>query len=371
MTGADRISHLNSGLMLASLAAAYLIPFELFLLAYAVLGPLHYLTEISWIHDRRYFMDAEASARGRRIMRLWLLLVGTTLAVMVYGLAAEKLLQGGASPKVEIGLFYLVLVAAALMVFRSNSFVTGGTLLFTALGLLLFNSSPYYGLIAFFIVTIVHVLIFTAAFVLLGALKARSRAAALSLGVYGACLAALFLFAPASGAVSPFARESYQPFETLNAQLIQVLGLGPGTALRDIYESDAGAMVMRLIAFAYTYHYLNWFTKTSVIGWNKMSKARAAAIALLWLAAVAIYAWDYLLGFVILYSLSVLHVMLELPLNHQSFVGVGRELAGRLRPRRAEGPPPAERPKPSRKDSRKAMRQRRKKTLPQMRRGQA
>jgi hypothetical protein len=370
MTGADRISHLNSGLMLASLAAAYLIPFELFLLAYAVLGPLHYLTEISWIHDRRYFMNSDASPRGRRIMRLWLLLVGTTLAVMVYGLAAEKLLEGGASPRVEIGLFYLVLVAAALMVFRSNGFVTFGTLLLTAVGLLLFNSSSYYGLIAFFIITIVHVLIFTAAFVLLGALKTRSRAAALSLGVYGACLAALFLFAPASGAVSPFARESYQPFEILNAQLIQLLGLGPGTALRDIYESDAGAMVMRLIAFAYTYHYLNWFTKTSVIGWNKMPKSRAAVIALLWLAAVAIYAWDYLLGFVILYSLSVLHVMLELPLNHQSFVGIGRELAGLIRPGRAEAAP-AERPKPSRKDSRKAMRQRRKKTLPQIRRGNA
>jgi hypothetical protein len=356
MTAGDRISHLNSGLMVASLAAAYLIPFELFLLAYAVLGPLHYLTEISWIHDRRYFMDGDASARGRRITRLWLLLVGATLAVMVYGLAAEKLLDGAASPRIEIGLFYLVLVAAALLVFRSHAFVTAGTLLLTAVGLLLFNSSPYYGLIAFFIITIVHVLVFTAAFVLLGALKTRSRAAALSLGIYAACLACLFLVSPAGGAVSAFARDSYQPFEALNAQLIQVLGLGAGTAARDIYESDAGATVMRLIAFAYTYHYLNWFTKTSVIGWAKMPKARAAAIALLWIAAVAVYAWDYLLGFVLLYALSVLHVMLELPLNHQSFVGIGRELSGLLRPSRREAEAPAPRPKISRKATRKARR---------------
>lgn len=54
MTQGDRINHLNSLLMVASCAAAFLMPFELFLLAYAVLGPLHYLTEISWIHDRRY-----------------------------------------------------------------------------------------------------------------------------------------------------------------------------------------------------------------------------------------------------------------------------------------------------------------------------
>jgi hypothetical protein len=31
------------------------MPFEVFLFAYAVLGPLHYLTEISWLHDRQYF----------------------------------------------------------------------------------------------------------------------------------------------------------------------------------------------------------------------------------------------------------------------------------------------------------------------------
>src|SRR5262249_51319327 len=44
------------GLMLAALAAAYLVPFELLLLAYVVLGPAHYITEISWLHDRRYFL---------------------------------------------------------------------------------------------------------------------------------------------------------------------------------------------------------------------------------------------------------------------------------------------------------------------------
>jgi hypothetical protein len=355
MTAGDRINHLNSGLMLASLALAYALPFELFLLAYAVLGPLHYLTEISWIHDRRYFMDGDRSERGRRLMRAWLLLVGVTLAVMIYGLVAEKLLHDAASPTFEIGLFYLVVVAAALMAFRSNVFVTVGTIVLTATGLLLFGSSPYYGLIAFFIITIVHVLVFTAAFVLLGALKTRSRSAALSLGIYALCLAAIFLFAPAAPAVSAFVRETYQPFETLNAQLIQILGLGPGTALREIYESEAGAIVMRLIAFAYTYHYLNWFTKTSVIGWNRVSKARAGLIVALWLAAVAIYARDYLLGFVVLYTLSVL---LELPLNHQSFAGIGRELGALMRPRRAAPEPSAPAARASRKAARKAKRHR-------------
>ena len=46
----QQIDWLNIGFMVASAAAAYALPFEVFLFAYAVLGPLHYLTEISWLH---------------------------------------------------------------------------------------------------------------------------------------------------------------------------------------------------------------------------------------------------------------------------------------------------------------------------------
>ena len=51
----DRINYLNIGLMGITAILAYFMPFETFLFAYAFLGPLHYLTEISWLHDRQYF----------------------------------------------------------------------------------------------------------------------------------------------------------------------------------------------------------------------------------------------------------------------------------------------------------------------------
>jgi cell division protein FtsW (lipid II flippase) len=85
-------------------------------------------------------------------------------------------------------------------------------------------------------------------------------------------------------------------------------------------------MIMRLIAFAYTYHYLNWFSKTSIIKWHKVSKNRIAAIAVVWLASLALYAYNYDTGMAVLYFISVLHVMLEFPLNHRTFAGIGREL---------------------------------------------
>jgi len=52
------------GLMLSALGLAYLVPFELLLLAYVVLGPAHYATEISWLHDRKYFLPQRSVAPG-------------------------------------------------------------------------------------------------------------------------------------------------------------------------------------------------------------------------------------------------------------------------------------------------------------------
>ncbi|MEI8117380.1 MAG: hypothetical protein WCH03_07560, partial [Flavobacteriia bacterium] len=51
----NKINYANIGLMLITGVLSYFYPFETFLLAYAYLGPLHYLTEISWLHDRNYF----------------------------------------------------------------------------------------------------------------------------------------------------------------------------------------------------------------------------------------------------------------------------------------------------------------------------
>src|SRR5690349_9388200 len=73
MPAADRVNILNIALMLISCAVALVVPFELFLFSYAVLGPAHYLTEISWLEKRQFF------TRGR--YDFWLL---TLLAVLVF-----------------------------------------------------------------------------------------------------------------------------------------------------------------------------------------------------------------------------------------------------------------------------------------------
>jgi hypothetical protein len=325
---ADTINYVNIGLMLISCVAAYVFPFELFLFSYAVLGPLHYLTEISWLHDKRYFVKAGPGRRAWQAEWLWIGLVLVTLAVMLYGLAAEKILKQAFSAAFEIGLFYGVFVSASLLVFLKNKAICAALIIVTALALVVFSGSRYFGLVAFLLITIVHVFVFTAAFVLFGALKSKSRSGTLSLVVFLLCALSFFVYVPAAlgSTVGDYVRHSYGSFQTLNAELIKLFHLGTGASLSEIYESIAGLTVMRLIAFAYTYHYLNWFSKTSIIKWHEISKGRAAVIGGAWLSSVAVYAYSYEVGMIALYFLSVLHVMLEFPLNHQTFAGIAKEV---------------------------------------------
>lgn len=321
----NQINYLNICLMVLSCIVAYIVPFELFLFSYAVLGPLHYLTEISWLHDRNYFTGQESD---KRIRLVWLLLVLVTLGVMLYGMFSEKVLHLNLSPVWEIGLFYLVFVTALLLLFIRKVSI-GLILIALALAaLFLTSSSKYYALTAFFLITIIHVFVFTAAFIFYGALKSKSASGILSLVVFVLCVILIFVFAPRDTifTAGEFVKNSYGSFSTLNAELIKFFDLGSGTSLREIYDSKAGLIVMRLIAFAYTYHYLNWFSKTSIIKWHEISRVRTVVIIGLWLISLGVYAYDYQVGMITLYFLSVLHVMLEFPLNHLTFAGIGKEI---------------------------------------------
>jgi hypothetical protein len=317
----DQINYLNVGLVLLSCVAAFIWPFELFLLAYAVLGPLHYLTEISWLHDKHYFTHASG------VRRSWLLLVCATMLVVLYGIIGSATRSGAPNPHWEMALFYLVFataLAAALKLRRTSQIFL---LLATLILLAALNGWRYYAVIAFFLITIVHVFLFTAAFIFYGALKSRSLSAMVTLVVFFACALSFFVFVPEAHGyvVSDYVRGSYASFNALNAELMKLLRLGEGKTAIDIYQSSTGLAVMRFIAFAYTYHYLNWFSKTSVIRWHESARGRMLLIAALWVGALFLYASSYELGMTVLYSLSILHVMLEFPLNHQTFAAIAKE----------------------------------------------
>jgi hypothetical protein len=313
----DDVNWLNVGLMILSCGAAIAAPFHTFLFAYAVLGPLHYLTEISWLHDRNYF------TRQTRARQWWLALVLISILALSLTYASNDPSTHRTTTVFGTALIFLVFAGAAAAIYVQDWKKGVGLLAILAVGLALFSGYRVFAwavLAVTLLTTIVHVFVFTGAFILLGALKSRSKVGILSLAVFITCATLAIAVAAPFAAPTPHIRQLYLSFELLNRALLLLFGHSQG-----VYES-AGVGVMRLIAFAYLYHYLNWFSKTSIIKWHEVTRTRAVTIFGLWLLGGAIYLYDYRIGLGVFYILSMLHVFLEFPLNHQTFVEIGKSL---------------------------------------------
>src|SRR4029077_8685031 len=88
-----------------------------------------------------------------------------------------------------------------------------------------------------------------------------------------------------------------------------------------------------LLAFLYSYHYLNWFIKADVIRWAEVPRARLATMIAASVASTALYFYDYAFGFTFLLALSLIHILLEFPLNSLAVRRVGAAAAVGLRGR--------------------------------------
>jgi len=313
MARADGVNFLNIGLMLVSCAVALFIPVELFLFAYAILGPAHYLTEISWLQKRQFFTKGKYD--------FWLLGV---LASFSMPWTSGNL--GAVCALLALG------IALVLALTDKISARILGVIPFVALAFVLADASGFIiVLLALFVPTLIHVYLFTGFFMIYGALKERSRSGYLAVCVFLLCPLACWMIEPGKYAPGSHALSSYwNHFSVLN---MTILGVGsPHTvpeareALRQVFSSHTGLVVMRFIAFAYTYHYFNWFSKTSIIRWHEVGGKRLAAIGGLWLASVGLYFYDFAMAFKFLAYLSVIHVYLEFPLNHLSIIGTFREV---------------------------------------------
>ncbi len=424
----NKINYANIGLMLITGVLSYFYPFETFLLAYAYLGPLHYLTEISWLHDRNSF------AKGKYDF-IVLLLVGVLLSYAAFakdfGVSVEVY-----DYFVKMNLFDKLIVFALfssiLFALVKNLFIKIIAILF----LFIFvsgwlspdaaaknaESTTIFALTSL-VPTLIHVYVFTGLFMLFGALKNRSVSGMWQMVGFVAIPLLLVFAIPVDtkAPISKFGKDAHyakgdgffstnvsiidhfnltdnpvytnsdfvsfvkkNDFKQANAQynfiskanlnglvdslskipnkayLIKKQPLNPNFQVDNIlllfskegmldeyqmkpipaklftgfslekyasvvYNSSVGIMLMRFIAFAYLYHYLNWFSKTEVIRWHKVPKIRFAAVVILWIAASVFYTMDYSLGLSVLFFLSFTHVLLEFPLNIMSIVGIGKE----------------------------------------------
>src|SRR5580692_1638953 len=220
----NQVNYLNIGLMALSAGLAFLFPFELFLLVYAVLGPLHYLTEISWLHDKSYF------TQGRRD---YLFLLGITVIITVLYFEWMPAPQG----TIE---FFTGLAFLGALFFVTLRSVAARLLAFLAAASVLFffaASEPFRVVFGLFLPTLIHVFLFTAMFILIGALRGRSLSGLTSLAVFAGLATSFFFYHPAHSAyhVSPYVRENYgyfkdngtgsSPFIMINFYIAKILKL--------------------------------------------------------------------------------------------------------------------------------------------------
>jgi hypothetical protein len=150
---------------------------------------------------------------------------------------------------------------------------------------------------------------------ILGAHRSGLKAQALLVGVYVAAIVLILLVPPSAATLVPeFADVADEYFGDVAPALGQLFGL-PDLTL--------DGRMAGLLAFLYTYHYLNWFIKADVIRWADVPKLRLALIAVGSVGSSALDFYDDALGIAFLLTLSNLHVFLELPLNSISLRQLG------------------------------------------------
>ena len=327
------IDRLNIFLIVISLIFAYKIPFELFLFSYAFLGPLHYLTEINWLKERNYFIKTKDW--------VWtFVLFGVVISVplllslpwfnFIYDIDLVKSFLKELNSSSNVILLTALFFSIGLVFLKELKY----TLIFLLISivasyLILKYISFSVVLVSIFLPTIIHVYLFTLLFMLFGAIKSKSTP-----GYIGVALLALIPVIITFGKINPdqyILSQNTQDnfiasgFQSLNFSLANLLNSSKHESFSLL--SLLGIKIQIFIAFAYTYHYLNWFSKTSIIGWHKgASKTRLGIIATIWIASISFYLYDYRTGIIVLFFLSFLHVFLEFPLNIVSVKGIADSL---------------------------------------------
>lgn len=303
----ERQDWAQPGLVILSAMVAYALPFEGVLLSYAILGPAHYLTQLNWLHDRNYFV---ADARSR-----WLF-VGVGAAGLAFIMTVTRTNESAA-------VYFVVTLCMALLLLwpRLTMPVLAAVAVALALAGWLLSQLPLVILVTVILLsTIIHVGLFTLLFLLQGARKRGDVAGKITAAVWIACAALLMLLPPELRLLWPdwFAGQR-QFFDAVAA----AMGAGPDGRLDSRWAAAYG-----VLTFAYTYHYLNWFTKTELLQWHRIARARLVPIVALYLGSVGLYFYDYALGYQVLITLSVLHVVAEFPLDAQVARSLLRPAAG-------------------------------------------
>jgi hypothetical protein len=316
----NTINNLNTGLMLLSLLVAMAFPFELFLFSFIVLGPLHYLTEVSWLQKRGFFMRNQWEA----FFLIGLCIIMVLLIVFPVGKSSDLI-----TSLICLGFIFafIVILVESLFIKIALMLVITASIFFFGL----YKAGWFAVIFGIFMTSIIHTTIFTGIFIMSGITKNRTVSGVVSLVVFIVC-SAFFFIVPLNidfYQVSPYAKEAFGFFVIVNKTISDFFHFGHFTKLDDVFYSKEGLAIIRFVAFAYTYHYLNWFTKTSIIKWHEVTNQRLITIGLIWICLVGLYLYDLKIGLIAAYVFAMMHTLLEFPLNHRAFLSIFNKPIGK------------------------------------------
>ena len=133
----------------------------------------------------------------------------------------------------------------------------------------------------------------------LGAYRSGARVQWALAALYVAAVMLILVAPPSAASLVPsFAKAGEDYFANVAPALGRLLG---------IPDLRLDTRLTSLLAFVYTYHYLNWFIKADVIHWNQMTRERLVLVAAASAASTALYFYDYALGFTVLLAFSLAH----------------------------------------------------------------
>ena len=286
--------------LLVSAVAASVAPLQVFIFVYAFVGPLHYLTEIAWLKKKEFYLGAGVVSEQVYVV---------VAAVLCVAVSADFYIRRGLT-----GYAIGILIVLSLGALANNRYILISALVTGFVAKLFVHALVIF--VGTILPTIVHVYVFTMLFMVSGAVRERNRSTLAWLNPALLVLLPVVLLGarwsyPAPGIYWIHAEAG---FSALHGYLVRLLGhnLHPDAT---ILADPAAAAVLRFLAFIYLFHYLNWFAKTELLQWHRVSRRSWGWIGLLYSVSVGCYLWNFVVGFYLVNFFSMLHVFLEFPLN--------------------------------------------------------
>lgn len=307
----ERTRRADLAALLVSAVAASIAPLQVFLFAFAVLGPLHYLTEIAWLRRKSFYLSNS--------------LVSTRVYVFI-AVAAVAVSLASSVLKHDMWFWTIgAMLLVSLSVLVANVYAIAA--IAAAAVITAFFLRTWVFFIAVMVPTLVHVFFFTWTFMVSGALRDRKGAATKWLNpALMLAIPAVLMFLPLHYAQprGVWLRAESMTFLSIHSKLAG--DLHHTIALNETMMNDPViAGLLRLFAFAYLFHYLNWFAKTELLEWHRVSRGAWVAIGVIYAACLASFRISFRAGFLISSFLSLLHVLLEFPLNWHTLKFVAGE----------------------------------------------